>query len=367
MAITDLTESNPTRCGLRAPSELLARLGDAEGACYAPDPRGAGRAREAVADYYHRRGLAADPTRIVLTTSTSEAYSWLFKLLADPGGELLVPRPSYPLLPMLAALESITLTPYDLLRDEGWRVDVDSVRRAVGPATRGIVLVHPNNPTGTLVHREDARAIERLAGEGGLCLVVDEVFGDFLHGPCRPDRLPSFAGSAEATCFVLGGLSKLALLPQLKLGWIACYGPDAHADEAVERLELIGDSFLSVSTPVQLAAPAILQAASDLRAPAAERIAHNLAEIDRAIASLGPDCPLRRLPLDGGWYAMIEIPRTRSDDEWLERLVLDHGVVAHPGYLYGLPTRGTVVVGLLLEPERFGAAIARAVRCWAAG
>jgi aspartate/methionine/tyrosine aminotransferase len=226
--------------------------------------------------------------------------------------------------------------------------------------------VHPNNPTGTLVRRDDALVIERLAAEHGLGLVVDEVFGDFLHGPCRPDRLPSFARPAEASCFVLGGLSKLALLPQLKLGWIGCYGPDASVREAVERLELIGDSFLSVSTAVQLAAPAILDAAGSLHAPARERIGRNLATLDRAIAALGPSCPLRRLPTDGGWYAMVEIPRTRSDDEWLERLVLDHGIVAHPGYLFGLPTCGTFVVGLLLEPERFEPAIERAVRCWAA-
>jgi hypothetical protein len=367
MALTDLSESNPTRCGLLAPRELLARLGDAEGAHYRPDPRGLAAAREAVASYYRRRDLPADPAQIVLTTSTSEAYSWLFKLLADPGGELLVPRPSYPLLPMLAALECVTLNPYDLVRDEGWRVDVDALRRSVGPATRGIVLVHPNNPTGTLVRRDDAGEIARLAAERGLALVVDEVFGDYLHGPCRPDRLPSFAGTADAVCFVLGGLSKLALLPQLKLGWISCYGPTELVTEAVERLELIGDSFLSVSTAVQLSAPAILEAAPLLGAEARRRIVHNLGRLDQAIASLGPGCPLRRLPTDGGWYAMIEIPRTRSDDEWLERLVLDHGIVAHPGYLFGLPTRGTVVVGLLLEPARFDDAIDRALRCWAAG
>jgi alanine-synthesizing transaminase len=363
----DLTESNPTRCGLRAPAELLGKLGDARGASYAPSPLGMPEARAAVAGYYHERGLPADPERIVLSTSTSEAYGWLFKLLCDPGDELLVPQPSYPLLPLLAALEGVRLVPYPLLRDEAWRVDMGAVARALGPRTRGILLVSPNNPTGSLVHRDDALALEGLAAERGLALVADEVFGDFLQGPLRADRRASFAGTTSALCFVLSGLSKLALLPQVKLGWIACHGPEAATREALARLELVADSYLSVSTAVQLAAPGLLGAAAELRRPVLARLTRNLDAIDQAIAANGASCPVRRVPSEAGWSSMLEVPRTRSDDDWLERLVLGEGLVVHPGYLFDVDAPGTMVVSLLLEPERFEPAIRRAVAVWSAG
>lgn len=365
--LLDLTESNPTRCGLRASAHVLGLLADPRGACYEPSPVGLASARDAVVGYYRARGLPAEPGRIVLTASTSEAYSWLFKLLADPGGELLVPRPSYPLLPLIGALEGVSLVPYPLLRDESWRVDVAALARAIGPRTRGIVVVAPNNPTGSLVHRDDAVVLEQLASERGLALVVDEVFGDFLHRPLEPVLLPSFAGCTDALCFVLGGLSKLALLPQVKLGWIACHGPDGLVREAMARLDLVGDTFLSVSTAVQLAAPQLV--AYGLRGvePLCARLRRNVAAIDAAIAAVGPSCPVRRLPASAGWSSVLEIPRTRSDDEWLERLVRDEGLVVHPGYFFDYPEAGMVVVGLLLEPERFAPAIARAVACWSAG
>ena len=367
LALCDLTESNPTRCGLCAPPGLLASLGQERGAEYAPNPFGMPEARAAVARYYLERGLPADPEHIVLTTSTSEAYGWLFKLLADQGDELLVPQPSYPLLPLLARLEGVRLVPYPLVREEGWRIDLGAVARAIGPRTRGVLLVSPNNPTGSLVHRDDAHALEQLAAEHGLALVADEVFADFPHGPVRADRRTSFAGTTTALCFVLSGLSKLALLPQVKLGWIACHGPEAAVAEAVARLDLVADSYLSVSTAVQLAAPAILAHAAALRRPAMARLAHNLAAIDRAIAAEGPSCPVRRVPSEAGWYSLLEVPRTRSDDQWLERLLLGEGLVVHPGYFFDLDAPGTMVVSLLLEPERFEPAIARAVACWSAG
>jgi len=365
--LLDLTESNPTRCGLLADASLLSRLGDPAGALYEPSPFGRVRTREAVAKYYRDRGLPADPERIVLTTSTSEAYGWLFKLLSDDGDQVLVPQPSYPLFPMLAQLEGVELAAYPLLRDEGWRVDVAALARAIGPRSRAILMVNPNNPTGSFVHRDDAQEIGAIARERGLALIVDEVFADFLHQPLGPDRQSSFAGFDQALCFVLSGLSKLALLPQLKLGWIACFGPEPAVEEALGRLDLVADSYLSVSTAVQLAAPAILEQAQALRAPVMARLERNLAAIDRAISAQGSTCPVRRLPSEAGWYAMIEVPRTRPDEQWLERLVHAEGLVVHPGYFFDLQAAGTMVVSLLHEPELFGPAIARAVACWSSG
>ncbi|MBI4702854.1 MAG: pyridoxal phosphate-dependent aminotransferase [Deltaproteobacteria bacterium] len=378
--LLDLTESNPTVCGFREPAALVAALGDPRGLRYEPSPLGLAAAREAVAGYYRRRGLRAEAGRIVLTASSSEAYSWLFKLLADPGDAVLGPVPSYPLLPYLAALEGVRLLPYPLIRRERWRVDVPAVARILGEhdaRVRAIVLVSPNNPTGSLVRRDDALALGRLAAAAGAALVVDEVFADYGHGPPGEDRLPRFAppqqpGALElpcerALCFVLGGLSKVALLPQFKLGWMCCYGPEPALAEALGRLELVADSFLSVSTAVQLAAPAVLAACDELQAEVHERLRRNLAAIDAAIAAAGPACPVRRLPSEGGWYAVIEVPRTRSDDEWIELLLRDEGLVVHPGYFFDTEGPGSMVVSLLLPPEVLADGIGRAVARWAAG
>lgn len=359
--LVDLTESNPTRAGL-GNGDLVALLGHPRGAAYSPAALGHPDARAAVARYYADRGLGVAEGRVCLSASTSEAYGWLFKLLCERGDEVLVPAPSYPLFSYLAALEDVTLTPYPLVRAERFRIDLAALEAAAGPRTRAIILVHPNNPTGTFVRRDEARALADLCRARGLALVVDEVFGDYPLGPLPADRLPSFAGEDRALTFVLSGLSKVVAQPQLKLGWIAVSGPSSLAEEAMGRLEVIADTYLSVASPVQLALPEILARRGPIQAALRARTARNLAAIDDAIVAAGEHAPVRRLPADGGWYAMLEVPRTRDEDAWVELLAREDGVIVHPGYFFDFAEEGTLVVSLLPEEEPFRDAIGRAVR-----
>jgi alanine-synthesizing transaminase len=348
--LIDLTESNPTRCGLVNAEPLVALLGHPRGAAYRPLPLGHPDARRAVARYYDDRGLSASEESITLCASTSEAYGWLFKLLCERGDRVLVPAPSYPLLEYLADLEDVALAPYPLLREEGFCIDVGALERlAADPRARAIVLVHPNNPTGTFVRRGDAEAAYAIADRYGLALIVDEVFGDYAHGPLPPSRLPSFTGGDRALTFVLSGLSKVAALPQLKLGWIAASGPPAILDEAMRRLEVIADTYLSVSTPVQLALPAILEARAPIQRAILERVTSGLAALDAALRDAGERCPVRRLPVDGGWYAILEVPRTLDEDAWVELLVREEGILVHPGYFFDMDRDGFLIVSLLPE------------------
>lgn len=366
-ALVDLTESNPTRVGIADSAAAVAALGHPRGTRYEPAPLGHEEARAAVVAYYAERGLSVKADRLVLSASTSESYGWLLKLLCERGDRVLVPAPSYPLLSFLAGLEDVELAPYPIALGDRWRVDLDALEAAVDERTRAIVLVHPNNPTGSFVTREEAAGIEAIAARHGLAIVVDEVFGDFAHGPLPPDRLPSFAGRDAALTFVLSGLSKVALLPQLKLGWIAIGGPEAHAAEALARLEVVADTYLSVGTPVQRALPEILGARRAIQDATRARVVANLAAVDAAIAALGPRSGLRRLPTDGGWYAMLEAPRALDEDAWVRRLVEEHGVVVHPGYFFDADGEGIFVVSLLPEPEPFARAIGAVVRALGAG
>jgi alanine-synthesizing transaminase len=358
--LVDCTESNPTRCGIVDTAPLVARLGEPRGTRKAPLPLGDPAAREAVARYYRERGLDVDPARVVLTASTSEAYGWLLKLLAERGDDVLVPAPSYPLLEYLACLEDVALTTYPLAREEGWRIDLGALERAAGERTRAVVLVHPNNPTGSFVRRDDAAALEAVAAARGLAVIVDEVFGDFAHGELPPDRLPSFAGRARALTFVLSGLSKVMALPQLKLGWIAVSGPPELAAAAMARLEVIADTYLSVATPVQLALPELLAARAPIQRAILARVQANLATLDAALSARA-DGAVRRLPVDGGWYATLEVPRFHDEDAWVELLVREDGVIVHPGYFFDMPRDGYLVVSLLVEPAAFEAAASRLV------
>jgi aspartate/methionine/tyrosine aminotransferase len=360
-AVADLTEGNPTRAGLGDPA-LVALLGDPRGALYAPSALGDERARAAVARYYEDRGLAVAKDQVCLSASTSEAYGWLFKLLCERGDEVLVPAPSYPLFSFLAALEDVSLVPYPLVRAEHFRIDLAALAAAAGPRARAVILVHPNNPTGSFVRRDEAAEVAALCRDRGLALIVDEVFGDFAFDPLPADRRPSFAGEREALTFVLSGLSKVVAQPQLKLGWIAVSGPEAIAREAMGRLEVVADTYLSVSTPVQLALPEILARRGPVQAAVRARVAANLAALDAAIAAAGEHAPVRRLPADGGWYAVIEVPRTQEEDAWVESLVREDGVLVHPGYFFDFAEAGTLVVSLLPEEETFRSAITRVVR-----
>jgi aspartate/methionine/tyrosine aminotransferase len=356
--LIDLTESNPTRVGLGDAAPIVALLGHPRGVRYAPVALGHDDARTAVARYYEERGLSVAAPQIALSASTSEAYGWLFKLLTERGDEVLVPQPSYPLLAFIADLEDIVLEPYPLVREEGFRIDLAALEAAIGERTRAILLVHPNNPTGTFVRRDEAAALEALAARHGLALIVDEVFGDYARESLPGDRLPSFVGPREALTFVLSGLSKVAALPQLKLGWIAALGPERLVTPALQRLEVIADTYLSVSTPVQLALPEILAARGPLQAAIRARVAKNLAVLDAAIAAR-PGGAVRRMPADAGWYAILEVPRTREEDGWVELLVREEGIVVHPGYFFDMAEEGFLVVSLLPEPPLFRDAAGR--------
>jgi len=358
-ALFDLTESNPTKCGLGGGDEQVQLLGNSRGALYDPLPLGHLEARRAIRDYYRDRGLSIDVSRIALSASTSEAYGWLFKLLAERGDAVLVPKPSYPLFDYLADLEEVRLVPYPLLREERFRVDLSALESAIDERTRAILLVHPNNPTGTFVRREDALALETIAQQHGLALIVDEVFGDYAWDALPEDRLPSFVGDRKALTFVLSGLSKVCALPQLKLAWTIALGPDEIVDEAMGRLEVIADTYLSVSTPVQRALPEILAARGPIQARIRSRVAKNLAKLD---AMLGDDSAVRRLASDGGWYAILEVPRTRDEDGWVDVLVREDSVIVHPGYYFDLDREGYLVVSLLPEEASFTIAIERVMR-----
>ncbi|HEV8245957.1 MAG TPA: pyridoxal phosphate-dependent aminotransferase, partial [Polyangiaceae bacterium] len=262
--LVDLTESNPTRAGIANLEPLMAELGHPRGAAYEPAPRGHPEARRAVAGYYRARGFVVDPERIVLSASTSEAYAWIFSLLADAEDAVLVPRPSYPLFSWIAASQKVRLVTYPLQRDAGFRIDMGELRRSIDERTRAIVLVHPNNPTGSFVRRDEVLELGALAKDHDLALIVDEVFGDYAFDSLPADALPSFVEvEGGPLTFVLSGLSKVMLLPQCKLGWTVVQGPPERVQEAIARLELIADTYLSVGTPIQLALAAILEKQHD--------------------------------------------------------------------------------------------------------
>jgi aspartate/methionine/tyrosine aminotransferase len=344
--IADLTASNPTRCGFTYPVDLLSLLTDAKALDYDPQPRGLPEARQAVSDYYAGHGVTVAPEQIVLTTSTSEAYSYLFRLLCDPGGEIIVPQPGYPLFDYLAALDDVRLRPAPLVYDHGWQIDPEGFRRAITLATRAIVLVHPNNPTGHFTKLWEAQELAKLCREFSLSLIVDEVFLDYGFAPGRADRMASFAAGLEGVpVFVVSGLSKIAGLPQMKAAWIAATGPENHA--ALDRLEVIADTFLSMNAPVQWAMPKWLEYSREIQTQIRRRVMNNLAELDRQLANEGT---VRRLELEGGWYAVLRIAALRPD-EVTARELLDRGVWVHPGYFFGMPESGWLVLSLL-GPER---------------
>ena len=346
--VVDLTVSNPTEVGLQAPDEVLALLGDARGAAYAPDPRGLASAREAVAADFARRGHSVDVQRLVLCASTSEAYAWLFKLLADPGDNVLVPRPSYPLFEFLADLESIGTRPYPLAYDGAWHVDLAAVEEAIRPRTRAIVVVNPNNPTGSFVSSTEAHRLLGLCARRGLALVSDEVFADFGEAP-DPSRVTSFAGDGPALSFALGGLSKSCGLPQLKLGWIAVSGPPELRGEALARLEIVADTYLSVATPVQHALPEILAWLPKLQAPIAARVKRNRGALRERFAA----SPATLLAADGGWSAVLQVPATLPEEQRVLRLLERDGVLVHPGFFFDFPSEAYLVASLLPRPADF--------------
>jgi alanine-synthesizing transaminase len=355
-ALLDLTSSNPTRASLPYSETLLSALTHPEGLVYQPDPAGVPVARAAIAGYYAERGHTVDPEHLVLTASTSEAYAWLFKLLCDPGDAVLVPQPSYPLFDYLAALESVLLRPYHLGFDGHWYLDVAELER-VSEGAKAALLVHPNNPTGSFLSRAEWEALVALAQARGFALVVDEVFSDFVF-TTGGDRLDSTVNETRVLTFTLSGLSKVVGLPQLKLGWIHVGGPAAEVVESLARLELIADTYLSVSTPVALATPQLLAERSQWAGPIARRTADNLALVAAAVEG----SPVSLLPVSGGWYAMLRLPRTQSDEDWAMTLVERDGVLVQPGYFYDVPLEACLIISLLTPPEILKEGLERLLR-----
>jgi len=354
--VTDLTESNPTRAGLSYPPDLLAELASPRALRYDPRPFGLDAAREAVARDYLRRGAEIDPGRVVLTASTSEAYTWLFKLLCDPGDTVLVPRPSYPLFEHLTRLEGVCTAPFHLEYHGRWEIDFEAIETAP-ERTRAMVIVSPNNPTGSFVSARELERLFALCRDRGWALVADEVFADY---PLEADApVTDIAARAGVSCFTLGGLSKSAGLPQLKLGWIVVGGSQAECAAALAGLELIADSFLSVGTPVQVAAGALLERGAAIRAQIQDRTRTNLATLRQVMTSF-PAC--EALKAEGGWSAVVRVPATRSEEQLILDLLDREGILVHPGYFFDFPREAFIVMSLLPPPDVFADAVARLLR-----
>ena len=359
-AIYDLTNANPTRCGFLYDEEaLLAPLRKSQGLIYDPDPRGMLCARDAVAGYYLGHGAEVDPAVIMLSASTSEAYSFLFRLLCDPGDEVLVPQPSYPLFDFLATLDDVGLRPYPLFYDHGWWIDFAALERAITPQTRAVLVVHPNNPTGHWTGRAERERLEQVCARHELALIVDEVFLDYPFGVAGPCGTSFAVGPHPVLTFVLSGLSKIAGLPQMKAAWSVALGPQRVRVEALGRLEVIADTFLSMSAPVQLALPNWLAGSGAVKSQILERAGSNLHTL-RKLADERPGS-LRIFEPKAGWCAVISMPGCGGEEDCAERLVRERGVLIHPGELYGMAERNRGVVSLITPAAEFEEGIRLAI------
>ncbi|MDE3180569.1 MAG: pyridoxal phosphate-dependent aminotransferase [Acidobacteriota bacterium] len=357
LPVFDLTESNPTQCGFDYGGEkLLDAFLDPRAMRYEPDPRGLASARAAVVQYYAGQGVDIDPSQVFLTSSTSEAYSFIFRLLGNPGEEVLIPRPSYPLFEFLAGLNDLRLAPYPLAYDAAWRLDQDALREAATRRAKAVLVVHPNNPTGSYASAEEAAFLDAFCEEREMALIADEVFFDYAHPRVPALRAPTFAGEQRSLTFTLNGLSKISGLPQMKCAWIVASGPAKLLDEALGRLELIADTFLSLSTPVACALPQLLEVRRRIQPQILDRVTENLRLLD---SMLVPESPVSRLNIEGGWCAILRVPRIYSDEEWALKLLREDGVFLHPGHFYDFPSDGRLVISLLPQPEVFGEACNR--------
>jgi aspartate/methionine/tyrosine aminotransferase len=348
--ILDLTVSNPTRAGLRYDEQaILGALAAPRALDYDPQAKGLHEARQAVAAYYREEHEVRDldAEQIILTTSTSEGYSFVFRLLCNAGDELLVPKPSYPLFEFLADLQDVNLAPYEVIYDHGWQMDFPSLEKAVTARTRGVVVVHPNNPTGSYVWSGEVETLNSFCREHRLAVIADEVFLDYGLGPTAH---PSFAGNREVLTFTLSGLSKIAALPQMKVAWVVTSGPSEKSAEAMARLEIISDTYLSMNAPLQWATPALLAQRKNIQPQLLERVKGNLAELDRQLAA---QKVCQRLNVEGGWYAVLRVPVTRSDEELAIELLREKFVLVHPGHFYDFPSDGYLVLSLITPQREF--------------
>jgi alanine-synthesizing transaminase len=348
LPVIDLTLSNPTRAGLTYPARLLAPLAQDLSLCYEPAAFGMPAARLAVSRDFARRGVPVEPDRIVLTASTSEAYSLLFKLLCDPGDAVLAPRPSYPLVEHLTGLDGVSLEQYSLQFHGRWELDLEELReKARSPQVRAIIMVNPNNPTGSVVSNSELDAVASIARDYDLAIISDEVFAEYPISGLLPG---SALQNRAALTFVLGGLSKSVGLPQVKLGWMAVSGEAAVVSDAMERLETICDAYLSVSTPVQVAAPELLSAGASLRVQIQNRVRENHNQLV-TVAAAHPACAV--MPVEAGWYAVVQVPAVASEDTMVVDVLEQTGVLVHPGYFFDFDREAFLVVSLLPEPQVF--------------
>ncbi len=351
--LLDLSASNPTECGFTYDAPAIMRSLCAPASLqYHPDPKGLKSARQAVSNYYLEHGERVGIDDLILTASTSEAYSFIFRLLCNPGDELLIPTPGYPLFDFLADVNDVKLTRYPLFYDHGWHIDMHTLKQAITPRTRGIIVVHPNNPTGHFTKAEEVAQLNQICSANQMAIIADEVFLDFSLG--APQK--SFVANSGALTFTMSGISKISGLPQMKFAWLTVSGPEAEKREALARLEMIADTYLSLNAPIQLAAPVLLQQRKQFQQQLMARVRANLAELD---AQLAGDQHLSRLVVEGGWYAVLRIPATRPDEELAFELLEKHDVYLHPGHYYDFPGDGYPVLSLIASQEDFKEGVRR--------
>jgi len=351
--LLDLSASNPTECGFTYNAPAIMRSLCAPASLqYHPDPKGLKSARVAVSDYYAEKGEQVSINDLILTASTSEAYSFIIRLLCNPGDELLIPTPGYPLFDFLADVNDVKLTRYPLFYDHGWHIDMHALKQAVMPRTRGVIVVHPNNPTGHFTKSEEVAQLNQICSANQMAIIADEVFLDFSLG----SEQKSFVANSGALTFTMSGISKISGLPQMKFAWLAVNGPEAARGEALTRLEMIADTYLSLNAPIQLAAPVLLQQRKHFQSQLMTRVRANLAELDSQLAD---NQHLSRLVVEGGWYAVLRVPATRADEELALELLQKHDVYVHPGHYYDFPGDGYLVVSLITPAQDFSEGVRR--------
>lgn len=349
----DLSASNPTECGFSYDAPAIMRsLCTPASLQYHPDPRGLKSAREAVRGYYATHGEHVAIEDLLLTASTSEAYSFVFRLLCNPDDELLIPTPSYPLFDFLADVNDVKLIRYPLFYDHGWHIDLHALKQAITPRTRGIILVHPNNPTGHFTKPEETAQLNNLCAANQMAIIADEVFLDFSLGAAQK----SFVANSAALTFTMSGISKISGLPQMKFAWLAVNGPQEAKREALARLEMIADTYLSLNAPIQLASPILLQQRTSFQQQLMERVRKNLAYLDAQLAQAEK---VNRLEVEGGWYAVLRIPAILPDEDFAIELLEKHDVYLHPGHFYDFPGDGYLVVSLITPEQDFSEGLRR--------
>jgi alanine-synthesizing transaminase len=352
--LIDLTASNPTECGFTYDREkILSALANPQGLSYEPQPKGLVPARQAIAGYYAGRGDSVNANDILLTTSTSEAYSFVSRVLCNPGDEVLIPTPSYPLFDLLADIQDIRLVRYPLVYDHGWQIDFHALEAALTTRTRAIIVVHPNNPTGHFTKPEERSRLNQLCAARQIAVIADEVFLDFSLS-AKPQT--SWAANSEALTFTMSGLSKICGLPQMKVAWLVTGGPEELKAQALDRLEVIADTYLSMNAPIQHAIPEFLERRPEFQQQLVSRAKGNLAELDRLLSA---QKACSRLALEGGWYAVLRMPAILTDEEVTLDLLEKKGVYVHPGHFYDFPSDGYLIVSLIVPRREFPEGIKR--------